>query len=88
MCSGPRFIPWTVPFVHKLCRHTITLKYHALIEDFRMRTNIPAVLNTSFNIHGEPIVETPDDALDVFWRSGLTHLAIGNYLLSKTSGRR
>ncbi|MDT5366512.1 MAG: carbamoyltransferase [Mycobacterium sp.] len=63
-------------------------EYHALIEDFRTRTNIPAVLNTSFNIHGEPIVETPDDAVDVFWRSGLTHLAIGNYLLSKTSGRR
>ena len=58
-------------------------EYHALIEEFRRRRNIPAVLNTSFNIHGEPIVETPDDAVDVFLRSGLMHLAIGNYLLSK-----
>jgi len=58
-------------------------EYHALIEEFRRRKNIPAVLNTSFNIHGEPIVETPDDAVDVFLRSGLTHLAMGNYLLSK-----
>lgn len=57
--------------------------YHALIEEFRKRTGIPAVLNTSFNIHGEPIVETPDDAVDVFLRSGLTHLAIGDYLLRK-----
>ncbi|MGH3969004.1 MAG: carbamoyltransferase C-terminal domain-containing protein, partial [Mycobacterium sp.] len=57
--------------------------YHGLIDEFRNRTGIPAVLNTSFNIHGEPIVETPDDAVDVFVRSGLTHLAIGDYLLSK-----
>jgi carbamoyltransferase len=63
--------------------------YHALIEEFRKRTGIPAVLNTSFNIHGEPIVETPDDAVDVFLRSGLVHLAIGKCLLSKqVSGRR
>jgi carbamoyltransferase len=63
-------------------------EYHALIEEFRKRKNIPAVLNTSFNIHGEPIVETPGDAVDVFLRSGLMHLAIGNYLLSKSVAGR
>ncbi len=42
------------------------------------------VLNTSFNLHGYPIVYTPTDALDVFNRSGLAHLAMGNVLVSKS----
>lgn len=57
--------------------------YHNLISKFKGLTNIGAVLNTSFNLHGFPLVHTPDDAVDVFLRSGLRNLAIGNYLLSK-----
>ena len=41
------------------------------------------MLNTSFNVHGEPIVCTADDAVDTFERSGLPHLAVGSWLISK-----
>ena len=57
--------------------------YHRLISEFRRLTGIGAVLNTSFNLHGEPIVCSPDDAVDTFERSGLPHLALGRWLISK-----
>ena len=57
--------------------------YHALIEEFQRLTGVGAVLNTSFNLHGFPIVSRPEGALDVLDRSGLRHLAIGNWLVSK-----
>jgi len=41
------------------------------------------VLNTSFNLHGYPIVDSPEDALDVLTRSGLKCLALGNYMVRK-----
>lgn len=59
--------------------------YHALISKFKELTGTSGILNTSFNLHGEPNVETPYDALRTFDLSGLNHLAIGNYLISKTS---
>ena len=55
--------------------------YHALIAEFERLTGIGGVLNTSFNLHGYPIVSRPVDALEVFDRSGLTHLAIENWLV-------
>jgi len=57
--------------------------YHALIAEFERLTGIGGVLNTSFNLHGFPIVSRPEDALDVLERSGLTHLAIENWLVVK-----
>ncbi len=57
--------------------------YHRLIRAFESRTGIGAVLNTSFNLHGEPIVGSAVDALDTFERSGLQHLALGRFLISK-----
>lgn len=57
--------------------------YHALISAFRGITGIGGVLNTSFNLHGEPNVETPADALRTFELSGLRHLALENFLISK-----
>ncbi|MBI4589622.1 MAG: carbamoyltransferase [Candidatus Rokubacteria bacterium] len=57
--------------------------YHAVIREFERRTGIGAVLNTSFNLHGEPIVCSPADAVDTFERSGLPHLALGHWLISK-----
>jgi carbamoyltransferase len=57
--------------------------YHRLIREFARRRNIGAVLNTSFNLHGAPIVGSPTAALDVFERSGLRWLAIGNFLVRK-----
>jgi carbamoyltransferase len=58
-------------------------EYHALIRAFEGRTGVGAVLNTSFNLHGEPIVCTAADAVDTFERSGLQHLAVGHWLISK-----
>lgn len=57
--------------------------YWKICREFEKLTGIGGVLNTSFNLHGFPIVCTPKDALDVFEKSGLQHLAIGSYLLSK-----
>ena len=57
--------------------------YYRVIERFRERTGIGAVLNTSFNLHGEPIVNSPDDALRTLLNSELAFLTIDDYLISK-----
>ena len=57
--------------------------YHSLIKAFENLTGVGAVMNTSFNIHGEPIVGNPEQAIDTFVRCGLHHLLIGNILVSK-----
>jgi carbamoyltransferase len=57
--------------------------YHAVIREFERRTGVGVVLNTSFNLHGEPIVRSAEDAVDTFERSGLPHLALGRWLISK-----
>jgi carbamoyltransferase len=57
--------------------------YYEIIERFAARTGRGALLNTSFNLHGSPIVMGPADALDVLKRSGLRYLALGNYLVAK-----
>ncbi|MDZ7771607.1 MAG: carbamoyltransferase C-terminal domain-containing protein [Balneolaceae bacterium] len=58
--------------------------FHDIIEAFGEETGIPVVLNTSFNVAGEPIVHSPDDALSTFFNSGLTHLVLGHrYLVEK-----
>ena len=57
--------------------------YHRLIKYFEEKTGEGIILNTSFNLHGEPIVCTPEDALRVFDISGLEHLALENILLTK-----
>jgi carbamoyltransferase len=59
--------------------------YYEIILAFYKLTGIHAVLNTSFNIHGEPIVETPTEAIDVFMRSGLKHLVLGKMLIQKNA---
>jgi carbamoyltransferase len=57
--------------------------YHRVIREFERQTGVGAVLNTSYNLHGEPLVSSADDALDTFERSGLQHLALGRWLISK-----
>ncbi|MBM3567467.1 MAG: hypothetical protein FJX46_01780 [Alphaproteobacteria bacterium] len=57
--------------------------YHRLIGRFKALTGRGAVLNTSFNLHGFPIVESPADAIDVFARSGLRVLALGHHVIEK-----
>lgn len=57
--------------------------YYRLIKGFEHRTGIGAVLNTSFNLHGQPVVLGPREALRAFAESGLVHLALGPFLISK-----
>ena len=57
--------------------------YHKLISHFYSITNIPALLNTSFNLHGEPVVNSLGDALRTFRHSGIDHLLAGSVLVSK-----
>ena len=57
---------------------------HAILEAFDRRTQVPVVVNTSFNINGEPIVCSPDDALSTFYNSGLRHLMLENYYVCKS----
>ncbi len=57
--------------------------YHRVIREFEARTGIGAVLNTSYNLHGEPLVCSAEDAVDTFERSGLPHLALDRFLISK-----
>ena len=57
--------------------------YHAVISKFKEKTGCPIVVNTSFNVRGEPIVCTPTDAFKCFMGTDLDVLVIGNYLLIK-----
>jgi carbamoyltransferase len=58
-------------------------RYHALISAFQQRTGCPVLINTSFNVRGEPIVHTPEDAFRCFMGSEIDRLAIGNCFLRK-----
>jgi carbamoyltransferase len=58
-------------------------RFHALLAAFKQRTGCPVLVNTSFNIRGEPIVCTPEDAFRCFMGSDIEVLAIGNCLLRK-----
>ena len=58
-------------------------RYHALIERFNQRTGCPMLVNTSFNVRGEPIVGTPEDAFRCFMGTGIEILVVGNCLLRK-----
>jgi carbamoyltransferase len=58
-------------------------RYYALISAFKEKTSCPVVVNTSFNVRGEPIVGTPEDAFRCFMGTGIEVLAIGNCFLRK-----
>ena len=60
-------------------------KYYKLIQKFKEKTNCPVIVNTSFNVRGEPIVNTPLDAFNCFMGTGLDKLIIGNCYLEKKS---
>jgi len=61
-------------------------RYYRLLEEFEAITGRGGILNTSFNLHGEPIVCSPEDALRTFQRSGLTHLVMGKFVVRKQTG--
>jgi carbamoyltransferase len=58
-------------------------RYHALLSAFEQKTGCPVLVNTSFNVRGEPIVGTPEDAFRCFMGTELDMLAVGNCLLRK-----
>ena len=58
-------------------------RFFRILQMLEKRTGFPIALNTSFNINGEPIVCTPDDALNTFFNSGLRYLVIGDILVEK-----
>ena len=60
-------------------------KYYKLIKKFKEKTNCPVIVNTSFNVRGEPIVNTPTDAFSCFMGTELDKLVIGNFYLEKKS---
>tara|TARA_B100000780_G_C21042205_1_gene418243 strand:+ start:15 stop:1028 length:1014 start_codon:yes stop_codon:yes gene_type:complete len=58
-------------------------KYYKLLKQFKKITNCPVLINTSFNVRGEPIVNTPTDAFNCFMGTGMDKLIIGNFYLDK-----
>jgi carbamoyltransferase len=58
-------------------------RFHALLEAFGERTAVPVLLDTSFNVSGEPIVCTPGEALDALQRTGLSAVVIGDRIFRK-----
>ena len=60
--------------------------YWRLLDEFEKRTGVPVILNTSFNLKGEPIVNTPQEAFRTFTRSGMDVLVLGDYVIEKAEG--
>lgn len=58
-------------------------RYHALLERFATKTGCPVLVNTSFNVRGEPIVCTPEDAYRCFMRTNMDYLVLGSVILDK-----
>lgn len=58
-------------------------RFHKLLDAFEAKTGCPVLVNTSFNVRGEPIVCTPEDAYRCFMRTEMDYLVLENYLLTK-----
>ncbi|WP_422081488.1 carbamoyltransferase C-terminal domain-containing protein [Ulvibacterium sp.] len=59
-------------------------QFYDLIQKLGEKTGVPVVLNTRLSIQGEPVVESPKDAIRCYFSTGLDALAIGNFMLSKS----
>jgi carbamoyltransferase len=60
-------------------------RYHRIISEFAELTGCPTIINTSFNVRGEPIVCTPEDAYRCFMRTEMDTLVLGNHVLLKSA---
>jgi hypothetical protein len=69
----------------QVVRREVNPRYYRVIEGFEALTGLPVVLNTSFNLHEEPIVASPDDALRAFGEGRLDVLVMGDLVLSHDS---
>jgi len=63
-------------------------RFYALIQEFKRIAGVPLLLNTSFNLNGEPIVCTPTDAIRTFYSCGLDVLVMGKYVVWKDDSMR
>jgi carbamoyltransferase len=68
---------------HQSVTETNNPKFYKLISKFYEKTNVPVLLNTSFNGPKEPIVETPSDAIRCFYETKLDHLVIENFIIHR-----
>ncbi|EIM77271.1 carbamoyl transferase [Nitritalea halalkaliphila LW7] len=59
-------------------------RFRKLLEAFQAETDVPVLMNTSFNVKGQPIVNTPEEAIKCFQNTAIDHLIVGDYLLSKS----
>ena len=57
--------------------------FYRVIKNFEQRYGCPVIINTSFNVRGEPIVATPESAFTCFMRTNMDYLLLGNFLLEK-----
>jgi carbamoyltransferase len=62
----------------------VNSRYYDLISKFKEKTSCSVIINTSFNVRGEPIVHSPSDAFNCFMGTDLDYLVIGNCILDKT----
>jgi carbamoyltransferase len=85
--EGKRTIPSVTHVDNSARLQTVTREeaplYYGVIEEFGRITGVPIVINTSFNVRGEPIVCTPKDAYLCFMRTNMDHLVLGHHLLDK-----
>jgi len=58
-------------------------RFYSLLKEFYKKTNLPVLINTSLNRRGEPMVCSPQDALNMFYGSGLEYMVLGDYLIKK-----
>jgi carbamoyltransferase len=72
----------------QLVSATSNPSFYKILAEYHQITGIPSLINTSFNMHEEPIVCSPDDAIRAFLQGNLDYLAIGDFLVAHPSARR
>jgi len=86
-CSAKEKIPAVIHRDGTARVQTVSVKenprYYKLLKEFEKLSGVPVLLNTSFNLKGEPIVCSPEDALSSFYGSEMDVLVMGNFLIEK-----
>ena len=86
-CKQAEEIPSGVHVDHTARVQTVTKeangRFYSLVKSFGKKTGVPIIINTSFNDKGEPIVESPEDAIACFSKTGIDILVLENYLIEK-----
>jgi carbamoyltransferase len=72
----------------QLIERTVNPSYYRILDEYRKITDLPSIINTSFNMHEEPIVCSPEDAIRGFIKGNLDYLAIGKFLIKHPDEKR